>query len=428
MGNPIEAKWSQRDPAAMVHRAVTREVVQTAMTMTDPQIRINAITVTRIVKDTIKEYRNAYARMRSYEIMAERDGFSASEFTLFPTRFLEKSERAIIHNEMENDIRRKSWLNEARAQVIQHRQQQDEPYDLTQQNEWRPNFTSEQQRPATEPTREMPSDWNTFQFIRKRTQHGTSIYYTRLSSRAKKLASEDMATFAFCNANSALRDLQSGTAGKEALTKFQHSQRIIELAEELLHRTQIAIDVPDPEFPHCCCRNEVWVCYRDESLQQQLEEEYLLLLRRADLKQQLETAEGQLSDLQQQVTTDKENKRKLQQASADQTENPLKRSYRALVPTLKGIAQEIAIQLDDQHQDKVKRQTAGNLKRSKKINAIIQDENKEYMCHGTESDEENEHEREQEESNSEDGHALASEQEKQSRAVIACGLMTSGWT
>jgi hypothetical protein len=97
--------------------------------------------------------------------------------------------------------------------------------------------------------------------------------------------------------------------------KFQHSQRIIELAEELLHSTQITIDVPDLEFPHCGCRNEVWICYRGESLQQQLEEEYLLLLRRADLKQQLEIAEGQLSDLQQQVTTNKENKRKLQQAS-----------------------------------------------------------------------------------------------------------------
>jgi hypothetical protein len=78
--------------------------------------------------------------------MAERDGFSASEFTLFPTRFLEKSVRDIIYNEMENDIRRKSWFNEARAQVIQHRQQQGELYDLTQQNEWRLDFTSEQQR------------------------------------------------------------------------------------------------------------------------------------------------------------------------------------------------------------------------------------------------------------------------------------------
>jgi hypothetical protein len=49
---------------------VTRKVVLTVMTMTDPQICINAITFTRIVNDTIKEYRNDYARMRSYEIMA----------------------------------------------------------------------------------------------------------------------------------------------------------------------------------------------------------------------------------------------------------------------------------------------------------------------------------------------------------------------
>ena len=95
-----------------------RVVVQTAMKMTDP--RTNAITVTRIIKDTIiKEYRNAYARMRSYEIMAEQDKFSASEFTLFPTRFLQRSERDIIDNEMKNEVRRKSWLNEARGQVTQ---------------------------------------------------------------------------------------------------------------------------------------------------------------------------------------------------------------------------------------------------------------------------------------------------------------------
>jgi transcriptional regulator with XRE-family HTH domain len=41
------------------------------------------------------------------------------------------------------------------------------------------------------------------------------------------------------------------------------------------------------------------------------------------------------------------------------------------------------------------------------------------MCHGIEGDEENGHEREQEGSNSEDGHVLESEQEEQSRAVVA---------
>ena len=41
------------------------------------------------------------------------------------------------------------------------------------------------------------------------------------------------------------------------------------------------------------------------------------------------------------------------------------------------------------------------------------------MGHGTESDEENGHEREQEGSNSEDGHVLESEQEEQSRPVVA---------
>jgi hypothetical protein len=58
-----------------------------------------------------------------------------------------------------------------------------------------------------------------------------NILYMIIASRAKKLASEDMATFAFRDANRALRNLQSGTAGERALLKFQQSQRIIE------HRT-----------------------------------------------------------------------------------------------------------------------------------------------------------------------------------------------
>ena len=47
---------------------------------------------------------------------------------------------------MENEVRRKSWLNEARAQVILLRQYQGEPYDLTQENKWRLDSHSEQTR------------------------------------------------------------------------------------------------------------------------------------------------------------------------------------------------------------------------------------------------------------------------------------------
>jgi hypothetical protein len=86
------------------------------MKMTDP--RTNAIIVTQIIEDTIEEYRDTCARMRSYEIMAAQDKFSAIKFTLHPTEFLQNRERDIIDNEMENEVRRKSWPNEARAQVI----------------------------------------------------------------------------------------------------------------------------------------------------------------------------------------------------------------------------------------------------------------------------------------------------------------------
>jgi hypothetical protein len=172
--------------------------------------------------------------------MAGQDKFSASKFTLHPTGFLQKRERDIIDNEMKNDVRRKSWLNEARAQVIQLRQYQGEPYDLTQQNEWRLDSTSEQ-------TREMEQcDAIRLEHLpihtQKRKQHGTSTFLVAsinlsITFRAKKLASENMATFAFRDANKALRNLQSGTAGKKALLKFQQSQGIIELAGELLQRT-----------------------------------------------------------------------------------------------------------------------------------------------------------------------------------------------
>ena len=57
-----------------------------------------------------------------------------------------------------------------------------------------------------------------------------------IAFRAKKLASEDMATFSFRDANRALWNLQSGTAGERALLKFQQSQRIIELWPESSYR------------------------------------------------------------------------------------------------------------------------------------------------------------------------------------------------
>jgi hypothetical protein len=97
---------------------------------------------------------------------------------------------------------------------------------------------------------------------------------------------------------------------------------------------------------------------------------------------------------------------------------------------LKDTAQEIAIQLDDQHQATVKRQIARNRKQRKKVNAVTQNENEEYTCHDMESDKENEHESEQEQerSNSEDGNALESEQEKQKVAQLVLGPITTGWT
>jgi hypothetical protein len=67
-----------------------------------------------------------------------------------------------------------------------------------------------------------------------------SMLYKAIAFRAKKLAPEDIATFAFRKANSALRDLQlKETADEEALIKFQQANIVLKLAEELLQQTQL---------------------------------------------------------------------------------------------------------------------------------------------------------------------------------------------
>jgi hypothetical protein len=72
----------------------------------------------------MEEYKDTYTRMRSYEIMAGHGEFSASKFALQPTKSLQKHETDMINSEMEDEVRRNSWLNEARAQVILLRQYQ----------------------------------------------------------------------------------------------------------------------------------------------------------------------------------------------------------------------------------------------------------------------------------------------------------------
>ena len=68
--------------------------------------------------------------MRSCECRAAHDEFdelSASKFDFHPTKFLTKEAMDMINNEMKDEVRRKNWLNEARAQVILFRQYQGEP-------------------------------------------------------------------------------------------------------------------------------------------------------------------------------------------------------------------------------------------------------------------------------------------------------------
>ena len=63
------------------------------------------------------------------------------------------------------------------------------------------------------------------------------VLYTTIAFRIKKLASENMVTYAFQDANRALENLQQETAGAREIMKFEKAQIIIARAGELLQHT-----------------------------------------------------------------------------------------------------------------------------------------------------------------------------------------------
>jgi hypothetical protein len=171
--------------------------------------------------------------MRSHEFRAAREGIPINE------------SMDMIYNEKQNDKRKTSWRNQARAWVAQYRDQQCETYVLSQQIEWRLELVLQQEGAGTGPPCEMEQcDAIRLKYLPTHVQEDAaknySMLYKAIAFRAKKLAPEDIATFAFRKANSALRDLQlKETADEEALIKFQQANSVLKLAEELLQQTQL---------------------------------------------------------------------------------------------------------------------------------------------------------------------------------------------
>jgi hypothetical protein len=200
--NPTRAKWEQHDSTTTTHKttataSLVKKVKKLNRTNThnakQTARKTNDTTGMLIIDDTIKEYECAYIRMRSYEIRAARDNFnelSVNKFTLHPTEFLTGDEMNTINNELRNETRRNNWLNEARAQLILHRQYQDVPYDQTQEDTWTLDTHEEQTRKMERcdaiRLKHLPTH------SKEEATRNFNILYTAIAFRTKKLASENM--------------------------------------------------------------------------------------------------------------------------------------------------------------------------------------------------------------------------------------------
>ena len=180
-----------------------------------------------IIADSIEEIEYTYTRMRSYEFRAERDNFvdeSATKFDLDLIKLLTAEEKDMISNEMKDEIRRESWRNEARAQLALHGRYQGIPYHQTQEEMFEIFVQEEQTRNRERADairlKHLPTH------VHQLAAQNFCVLYTTIAFRIKKLASENMVTCAFHDANRALENLQQETAGAREITKFEKAQRI----------------------------------------------------------------------------------------------------------------------------------------------------------------------------------------------------------
>jgi hypothetical protein len=141
------------------------------------------------------------------------------------------------------------------------------------------------------------------------------VLYTTIAFRIKKLASENMVTYAFHDANRALENLQQETAGAREIMKFEKAQRIIARAGELLqHTIELAEEIQITTY--------VQHTERREDPKQQQDRGHLKLplkqfpvqteKQRQNLMRQLKTVKKEMRQIQNQFETKKDNKRKRQ--------------------------------------------------------------------------------------------------------------------
>jgi hypothetical protein len=137
---------------------------------------------TIIIADAIEEIEYTYTRMRSYEFRAERDNFvdeSATKFDLDLIKLLTAEEKDRISNEMKDEIRRKSWRNEARAQLALHEGHQGMPYHQTQEEMFEIFVQEEQTRNRERADAIRPKHLPTH--VQQLAAQNFCVYYTRLS-------------------------------------------------------------------------------------------------------------------------------------------------------------------------------------------------------------------------------------------------------
>jgi hypothetical protein len=136
------------------------------------------------------------------------------------------------------------------------------------------------------------------------------VLYTTIAFRTKKLASENMATSTFNDANRALENLQQETTGTREITKFEKAQIMMARTGELLqHMTDLAEEIDI--ITHAQQR-------REEPKQKQFPVQREK--QRQDLMQQLKEAQKEMKRIQgtapslktSQIENKKDNKRKRQ--------------------------------------------------------------------------------------------------------------------
>ena len=141
----------------------------------------------------------------------------------------------MINKEMEDEVRIRSWIHEAKSHLALHGRYQSIPYHQTHEEMFEPFVQEEQTRVREQADEIRPKHLPTH--AKGLASQNFCVLYTTIAFRTKKLASENMATSTFHDANRALENLQQETTGTREITKFEKAQIIIARTGELLQHT-----------------------------------------------------------------------------------------------------------------------------------------------------------------------------------------------